>query len=293
MKVLFATLTGFIVTVLSAKAQELKGTPQNEFKSLLWEITRQDMSQPSYLFGTIHLLCPEDYLWTPAMQNSLQNCAEVCFEMDMDDPSVIMEVASGMIDKSGRTLKDYFSEEEYGIVEHFVQDSLGMNMLMFHQMKPAALQMLFATRAVGCTQPVSYETNIMEAAQKQHIDVTGLEEPQEQLALFDNMPQDSLIKNLIDMARNYPKEKEEFSRMLQAYKNQDLQKLHELIETSRTAKNDLEDFLYDRNRKWIERMEGRMEQRPVFFAVGAGHLPGTKGIIQLLRDKGYTVNAVK
>ena len=64
--------------------------------------------------------------------------------MDMDDPSVMMQIAMGMIDNSGRTLKDYFTPEEYALVESFVNDSLGMNIAMFQQMKPAALQSLFA-----------------------------------------------------------------------------------------------------------------------------------------------------
>jgi uncharacterized protein YbaP (TraB family) len=52
-------------------------------------------------------------------------------------------------------------------------------------------------------------------------------------------------------------------------------------------------FLDERNKKWIERMEERMEQKPVFFAVGAGHLLGENGLIQLLRNSGYTVVPMK
>ena len=251
------------------------------------------MKQPSYLFGTIHLLCPKDYIWTPAMKRSLKSCKEVCFEMDMDDPSVMMQVASGMIDNSGKTLKDHFSSEDYEIIERFVTDSLHMNIMMFQQMKPTALQSLFTTKALNCANPVSYEANIMEEAKKQKKEITGLEEAYEQIALFNNLPEDSLIKELVDMAKDYSKERDEFNRMLQAYKNQDLPLLYEIIERSRTTSEDLSTFLDERNKKWIERMEERMEQKPVFFAVGAGHLPGENGIIQLLRNHGYEVTPVK
>jgi uncharacterized protein YbaP (TraB family) len=81
--------------------------------------------------------------------------------------------------------------------------------------------------------------------------------------------------------------------MLEAYKKQDLPLLNHIIQQSRTEGTNMDAFLDDRNKKWIERMEERMEQKPVFFAVGAGHLLGESGLIQLLRNSGYTVVPVK
>jgi len=291
----FAVLASLLLVFYSSRATADTGVvaAKEDSRSLLWKITRSDMKQPSYLFGTIHLICPNDYIWTPAMKRSLKACKEVCFEMDMDDPSVMMQIASGMIDNSGKMLKDYFSEEDYKVVARFVTDSLGMNMMLFQQMKPAALQSLFATGSVGCTTPASYETNLTEEARKQGKEVTGLEAPGEQLALFDSMPQDSVISELVRMARDYSKERLEFMRMLEAYKKQDLQALHSIIEEGRGAGEDLSLYLDERNKKWIGRMEERMEQKPVFFAVGAGHLPGENGIITLLRNSGYTVVPIK
>lgn len=284
-------LAGLLSVFLSCRAGEKKASEANQ-NSLLWKITRKDLKQPSYLFGTIHLLCADDYIWTPAMSKSLRNCQEVCFEMDMDDPSVMVQVASGMIDNNGKLLKEYFTDGDYEVITQFVRDSMGMNMMMFQQMKPAALQTLFASRVVSCESPVSYESNIMDEAKSLKKEITGLEEPAEQLALFDRMPQDSVVKDLVAMAIDYSKERTEYGKMLEAYKKQDLAELYRIIEESRLASDDLSGFLDERNIKWIDRMEGKMEQRPVFFAVGAGHLPGANGIIQLLRNKGYKVAPV-
>jgi uncharacterized protein YbaP (TraB family) len=213
--------------------------------------------------------------------------------MDMDDPSLMMEIAMGMIDQSGRTLKDYFTEGDYALLKDFVADSLGMNIDMFQQMKPAALQSLFATKAVTCSAPISYESNIMAEAKKYKMSVTGLEEAREQLELFDRLPGDSVVKELIAMAKDYSEEKKEYQKMLAAYKKQDLPLLFELIETARSTSDDLNAFLDDRNKKWISRMEERMDQKPIFFAVGAGHLLGENGIINLLRNEGYSVVPVR
>src|ERR1043165_3832886 len=113
-------LPAFLVT--GCKAQKA-----NDNKSLLWRISGKGMAKPSYLFGTIHLLCPDDYVWTPAMEKSLGSCREVCFEMDMDDPAVLTEAASGMMDLSGKPLRDYFTEAQYRKLERFVKDSLGLD----------------------------------------------------------------------------------------------------------------------------------------------------------------------
>jgi uncharacterized protein YbaP (TraB family) len=292
MRQLFTTL-GCLLIWLGGHAHEGDQVKDKQSRSLLWKITRQDMKRPSYLFGTIHLLCPNDYIWTTSMQKSLASCQEVCFEMDMDDPSVMMEVATGMIDNSGKRLKDYFAEEDYALVSQFLKDSLGMNILMFQQMKPAALQSLFATKVVNCSEPVSYEANILEDAKKLKMGVSGLEEAKEQLALFDSMPIDSVVKDLVMMAKDYSKERKEYEKMLTAYKMQDLPLLNNIIQQSRTEGGNMDAFLDNRNKKWIERMEERMEQKPVFFAVGAGHLLGENGLIQLLRNNGYMVVPVK
>lgn len=294
MKKLFAAFIYLLVFPDLSYAQANKPAVKNaDNRSLLWKITRSDMKQPSFLFGTIHLLCSKDYIWTPAMSKSLKACAEVCFEMDMDDQSVLVKVAQGMIDQSGKSLKDYFTEEDYTTVARFVKDSLGLNIAMFQQMKPAALQTAFAAQAVNCSNPVSYESNIKEEAMKLDMEITGLEVPEEQLAIFDAMPVDSVIKDIVSMARDYSSERSDYNKMLKAYKKQDIQALYAIIESSKISSDDLNTFLYERNAKWIERMEERMDQHPVFFAVGAGHLPGENGIIQLLRNSGYRLEPVK
>ena len=66
-----------------------------------------------------------------------------------------------------------------------------------------------------------------------------------------------------------------------------------MIQKSKSAGNDLDAFLDERNKKWIDRMTDKMEQKSVFFAVGAGHLWGINGVINLLRKNGYTVVPVR
>ena len=282
-------LAGLII----ASPVQASDPKSDEETSLLWKIEHEDLKQPSYLFGTIHLICEEDYFWSAEMGAALASSREVCFEMDLDDPGLISEMALGMIDPSGNTLEDYFSTEDYNKIEQFVRDSLGINLSVLNRMKPAALQALFASRGLSCLTPVSYENNILEAARKLDLQITGLESPSEQIALFDQIPVDSIIREIVNLVENNSNARLEYRRLLDAYQSQNLAALSSILEESGLTHADKEIFLYRRNKKWIDRMVEKMEQQPVFFAVGAGHLWGNEGLIQLLRQEGFKLTPVR
>lgn len=262
-------------------------------KSLLWQISGNNLKKPSYLFGTIHLICPGDYVWTEQMKNSLKKSDEVCFEMNLNDPGVMMKVATGLADNSGKRLEDYFTPEQYKIVAQYVKDSIGMDIAMFQQMKPVALESVFTSKSTNCPNPVSYEENIMEIAKKDKKKIAGLESPDEQIAVLESIPADTVVKEILGDIQNNGKDDTDYDALLVAYKNQDLPALYSLITRTKALGDDMGLFLDKRNQKWIGRMARNMEKNSVFFAVGAGHLWGKEGLITLLRKKGYTVTPLK
>lgn len=266
-------------------------SPNN--KSLLWKISSPQLKKPSYLFGTIHLICPADLTWTEVMKKSFLETDKVCLEMDMDDPSLMMEIAVGMLDNSGKELKDYFSDSEYRQISVFIHDSLHMDVSMFQKLKPAALQTLYATRTVDCEAPIAYESMLTDEAKRQQKEVVGLETASDQLALFNNLPTDSVARELVEMTNSMQAEREKYKNLIRLYKKQDLPALYHYIENAEATGANLNDFLDVRNEKWIKRMVEMMDEGSVFFAVGAGHLWGEKGLISLLKKEGYKVVPVK
>lgn len=262
-------------------------------KSLLWKISGKGLSKPSFLFGTIHMICQSDFLWTEAMKKSLQESEEVCMEMDMDDPGLTMQVAAGMIDLSGKKLKDYFTPEQYAVLERYAKDSLGMGLEMFQMMKPIVLLPLFTTGSSNCDSPMSYEMKIMEDAKDQQKEITGLETAQEQMDVMNSIPTDSLVAELVEMAEGKAEDDKMYIKMVEAYKAQDLPVLYQAMKESGGLSGEWNSFLDDRNKRWISRMESKMKKQRMFFAVGAGHLYGDVGVINLLRKAGYKVEAVR
>lgn len=79
--------------------------------------------------------------------------------------------------------------------------------------------------------------------------------------------------------------------MVDVYRQQDLERMDSLMHKSDPGMEEYMDILlYDRNRRWAQDMPGIMEGKTILFAVGAGHLPGEQGVINLLREKGYKVS---
>ncbi len=262
--------------------------------SLLWRIRGNGLHHASYLFGTIHMICPQDYFWTDSMNACLQKSDVVCFEMNLDDPSVMVQAAASMIDSSGKMLKDYFTEDQYQKLAKYINDSMGLQISMFQNMKPIALDMMLTSKNLECANPVSYEDHLMELAKKSNKTISGLEQASEQIAILQNIPVDSIIHDLMESIKGASSpDNDNYEEMVSAYKNQDLGKLFALLQKSNDLGSDMGVFLDDRNKKWISRIEEKIKQEPVFFAVGAGHLWGPNGVIALLRKKGYRVEAVK
>ncbi len=261
--------------------------------SLLWSITGKELKKTSYLFGTIHMICANDFLWTPAMKQSLEQSDKICFEMNLSDPAVMLQVAAGLADTSGKKLQDYFTPEQYTIVKNYIKDSLSMDIALFENLKPVALETMIGTAGINCANPVSYEDSLMKTAVSAGKEIIGLETPDEQLKALESIPVDTVIKQLMDEMLNNDGSDSELNKLISAYKKQDLPELYKLITESKEVGTDMAIFLDDRNKKWIPRMAENMNNTSVFFAVGAGHLWGDLGIITLLRKAGYTVKPMK
>lgn len=267
---------------------------KNIENSLLWKISKDGMSKPSYLFGTIHIICEEDYFWTTAMQKSFEETKQLCIEMDISNNDLSMETAALMMDFSGGTLRDYFgNEQDFQIVKKYIEDSLGQNMQLIERMKPVALYMMYSVGLIKgpCKETVSYELKLAEKARAKSNSIVGLETVAEQMEAMESIPTDSIINQIIRIAKGEKSDNADVASLINAYKKQDLNALNKLIVKGSSEMGMNGAILIDnRNKKWIAPMSKMMVEKPTFFAVGAGHV---YGLIQLLRDAGYTVEAVQ
>jgi len=260
--------------------------------SLLWKISGKDIKQPSYLFGTIHLICHDDYVWTPVMQKAFDASDKVAFEMDMDDPELLTKIAAGMSLADTSEEREPFTEDQYKLLVDYFK-GMGIPEETVKTSEPFALLSILYTRILSCNIPESYEGNIMKMAIPKHKEIVGLESVDEQMAVINSMSGDSMSNVVVDMIQHIEAFKVQYKEMLQYYKKQDLPSLYNVLLETPDYKGDLNILLYNRNAKWIHEITALAKAQPTFIAVGAGHLWGDKGVIALLKQQGYKVEPMK
>jgi uncharacterized protein len=260
--------------------------------ALLWSVTGKGLGSPSYVYGTIHMICKEDFIFSSTLKQKLNDSKSIYLELDMDDPSMMIKMATMAIMKD-HTLKDLMSEADYKTLSQFVKDTLGMPMMLFNKMKPITLMSLIYTKVLPCSSTESYEMKMVEIAKASKKEIRGLETIEEQMGVFDKIPDSVEAQMIMEMIRTMPEQRKQMEQMVDAYKKEDLQKLAAQMSESPEWKGFEDILLVNRNRNWISTMELAMKQGTQVFAVGAGHLPGKEGVINLLRTAGYTVTPVK
>lgn len=259
--------------------------------SLLWEISGNGLSKPSYLFGTIHMICKDDYFMSDAVKQKFALSQNIFLEMDMDDPKMQMTMMKLATLPAGQNLKKIFGND-YPMVDSFFKAKAGMGLAVFNGFKPMMVMSLLYLKMLPCEKTESYETNFMTMAKEQKKDIKGLETIEDQMQVFDNIPDSVEAANIVKMIKDYDAQVKQFTEMVNVYKQQNINKLYSSVSSSPDLMEAQDDLLKNRNANWIPVIEKAMKEGQSFFAVGAAHLGGDIGVIELLRKAGYKVKPV-
>jgi uncharacterized protein YbaP (TraB family) len=117
----------------------------------------------------------------------------------------------------------------------------------------------------------------------------GLETIQLQMDLANDVPYDEQIKLLLE---GLTTNNSEYNNMLDCYLKKDINKLGELMNDADLSPEFYSNFLVKRNQNWMPLISRLAQEKPIFIAVGAGHLPGEQGVLKLLQGAGYTVTPI-
>ena len=307
MRQLFASLSLLLSFFSFSSAQETielpKSTATNSNESaLLWEINGEEIDQPSYLFGTIHMIGADDFFMPDGLEEIVKKVDLVAFEInmeDMSDMSKMMGLITQAYMTNDTTLSDLLSEEEYKTVDQHFQ-KMGLPLPFLARIKPMFLS-AFASEDIMNMQSnpgsmKSYEMEIMQLAKGAEKTIGGLETVEYQMSLFDSIPYkvqaQMLMKSITETSET--EGADEFEHMVELYKSQDIEGMQTLMKSDEEGIGRYENLLLiNRNLNWIPAMKEMMTKGASLFAVGAGHLGGEKGVLNLLRKAGFQVKPVK
>lgn len=272
-------------------ASEKHVTGENANNSLLWEVSGKGLAAPSYLYGTIHMVCAEDTKMSEGLKNVIKKSKQVYFELDMDNMEEMMGVLRYARMNNGLKISDLVSPEDYQkIEEYFKNNKSVLPFGMMSRFKPYFITSVISEGIMDCKNKVSVEQMIMAEARQYDKEVNGLETMEFQASLFDSIPYEKQAQDLVTYVDSIDKFKDITMKMVEMYRNQDINNMDSLMEKSDPGMMQYMDILlYDRNKRWASQIPGQMFRMPTLFAVGAGHLGGPKGVIYLLKQQGFTV----
>jgi uncharacterized protein YbaP (TraB family) len=169
-------------------------------------------------------------------------------------------------------------------------------MMMVDMMKPIFTSEQIAS--VFCsndesTEQVSYEMWLSEKFKEDERPITGLETAREQLSFLDKIPLEEQAKQLMETVKNPYEMCGQYGELIALYRNQDLNALMTMTSADPGMGDHMDVLLDQRNKNWIPKIEKMLEKETVFIAVGAGHLAGKNGVVNLLKAAGYTVKPLK
>lgn len=267
--------------------------------ALLWRIETDDV-QPSFLFGTIHMIEKEEYFFTREMADALATTKELVLEIDLEDAMDLgsqISLLQKALMRGDTTLRDLVTEDEYELVKsHF--EEMGIPFFLFEKVKPMFLTIfasddMFSGGGLNMDEVKSYELELIEMAKSQNKPVDGLETVEYQMSIFDSIPYQAQAQMLVASITSESDDEGVMDTLIYYYKNQDLMKLDQLLNSDPTTKEYRRVLLDNRNANWIPIISAKVKEQPTFFAVGAGHLAGDYGVISLLKKQGLKLSPIK
>jgi uncharacterized protein YbaP (TraB family) len=260
-------------------------------KTFLWEIKGNGLKQASYLYGTIHVICPNDMELPDMLKQKIKEAKELFLEIpiaekyDRTTTHVFLGKDSNLIDLIG--------ESDFKKAQKLITDSSRMDLALLSRLKPFALTRLVDVAALNCNA-TSYEMEFFKIAKQTNIPILGLETIEEHSAVIDMIPMPAQLFQL-KMKLSKPEiVQKSYKPMIALYKQKELWQLYaRTVQGANTLGTAYKQGLLDnRNINWIPVMTKAMQSNTVFFAVGCAHLPGESGVINLLREKGYAVTPI-
>jgi hypothetical protein len=261
----------------------------NADNTLLWEVSGKNLKKPSYLFGTFHLLCEGDLSIANAAGEKLKSCDQLALELDFDDPNMMAEMQNLAGMKDGKMLEDLLGAAKFKIADSIFTAKMGLSLKLLSGLKPMMAASMLYPSVLGCN-PGSPELTLSKLAGDAKKEVIGLEKVSDQMEVFDKIPYQVQADMLYSYITEVDKFKKETDEMLAVYRSANLNEMQKMMADPTYGLDKYLDLLLtNRNKNWVKQMQTIMPEKATLFAVGAGHLGGAEGVINLLRKAGYTV----
>ena len=285
-----------ILTILALSLMCLTSNAQ-----LVWKISGNGIQKPSYILGTHHG-CPFNYCDSiPGLMKAFDKVDNIIGEINMIEfsemsPERMQKMQAMMMMPADTSLLSLFSTEEAAKVNEWLGKKMGASLEMLSVMKPMTIMVTVQNKEMMEVIPeiatmTTIDKYMQTLGQRKGKTIGELETADYQMELLYGNSLEEQADALLEMI-DHGDSKGLLQQLTNAYKSQNLDTLWKVFQEQMTG------YEYDaivkvRNLNWEKQMKELLPKQSTLFVVGAGHLPGESGMINLLREAGYKVKPVK
>lgn len=264
---------------------------------LLWRISGPQLPASSYLFGTMHVQDERAFDFSDSVLLKITECQ--AFAMEVHPDSLLANMFAGLMDLSGSTrqndqyFKKLLGERDYHILDSIMKRRTGYALSRFQS--PAMVRMFLEKKNLKKDKSTFLDAYLYDLARRQGKTVIGLEDPTQVLQLLDSADKRNIRRELIQTLHEPEAQHngEAVDNLVNIYYEGDLDAIDRYLHLHAAMSPTYYDLMItQRNHAMVPNIMNAIRRQSTFIAVGAGHLPGTQGLIALLRKKGYRVAPV-
>ncbi len=262
----------------------------------IWHLMDEDSD--IYIFGTVHILRPEMEWQSPEMAAAFANADTIWFEAPAVDPDAQLETIQLItrygLNEPGNPLSAQLSEEAQALLEEIVS-GLGIGAGTLEGMRPwlAAMTMsLSYIQSQGYDPTSGVDYVLWQEASADGKDIAYFETLEQQVRFLADLPSEIEVAYLEQMLRDFEDAGDQLDRLVTAWESGDIATIDAVMngETREAAPEVHETLLVGRNRNWIQTIKETLEgSGSHFMAVGAAHIAGPQGVVELLRAEGFEI----
>ncbi|HEX2208695.1 MAG TPA: TraB/GumN family protein [Longimicrobium sp.] len=273
------------------------GAQAQQARSILYRVEGAS-GATVYMLGSVHLMSADAYPLPQPVQNAYADAEQVYFETSLDSLMARQnEMAMRGMYQEGKTLRSELPADLYAQVEAAAPAlaPLGLTMPVLDRMEPWLVALLFQTvewQKVGLTPEHGVDMHFSGRAKRDGKPVGGFESVDFQMGLFDNMSAEEQVSFLRSVMEDMPRLNEEMRRLVAAWRAGDAEAIDAIMNESMDESPALyARLLTDRNAAWVPQIEQMLRgSDDVLVVVGAAHLVGEHSVVEMLRQRGYTVD---
>jgi uncharacterized protein YbaP (TraB family) len=268
-----------------------------QYNSLLWKISGNGLKQPSFLYGTMHTTDARVFAFSDSVMPFFSSAKAYAMELDPKE-AFNMGLLTRLMMGGDYSLKKMIPEKEYRYLDSVVREQIGFSVKIFDNVAPVLTMTMLEMGSMELSDSsIQGNKDVLDMyfykqAKKKKKTIIGIETVDEQISALNSLSYQEQADLLINEIHSFQENKTEGVDVVKFYLQQNLDSL---------ATNDMDEqmppkfynaLITDRNIRMANRIAEFVRERSTFIAIGALHLPKETGVIELLRKKGFTVEAI-